>query len=281
LIDPTPVLVASGLILALLAAALGLRGDGRRAWLSLSLAALAPIAACLTTLLVFGRSLAFPPKVFLDSVLVVGAAAVPLGVLVGLGGARALLGVLGAGGLGVWLYLGRTASLHERYWDGAVTEHVAVLLGATMLAVAVRWVGAARSRVTESSLGFALAAVLAAPALGWSGTLVSALLAATISASSGLPGLLLLLRPGLREGYSPLYRAAALPQALLLAGVLANGALYAETPPWAALTLLLAPLICLLPGSSVRFAVLRLLVLTVACGAAAWLSRGESNPYGY
>jgi hypothetical protein len=281
LIDPTPVLVASGLILALLAAALGLRGDGRRAWLSLSLAALAPIAACLTTLLVFGRSLAFPPKVFLDSVLVVGAAAVPLGVLVGLGGARALLGVLGAAGLGVWLYLGRTASLHERYWDGAVTEHVAVLLGATMLAVAVRWVGAARSRVTESSLGFALAAVLAAPALGWSGTLVSALLAATISASSGLPGLLLLLRPGLREGYSPLYRAAALPQALLLAGVLANGALYAETPPWAALTLLLAPLICLLPGSSVRFAVLRLLVLTVACGAAAWLSRGESNPYGY
>ncbi|MGB0333476.1 MAG: hypothetical protein ACPGPE_16835, partial [Planctomycetota bacterium] len=280
MIDPTPVLVATGLILALLAAALGLRGQGRRAWVSLSLAALAPIAACLTTLVVFGRSLAFPPKVFLDSVLVVGAAGVPLGVLVGLGGVRARLGVLGAGGLGVWLYLGRTASLHERYWDGAVTEHVAVLLGATLLAVAVRWVGAARSRMTESSLGFALAAVLAAPALGWSGTLVSALLAATISASSGLPGLLLLLRPGLREGYSPLYRAAALPQVLLLAGVLANGALYAETPPWAALSLLLAPLICLLPGSSVRFAVLRLLVLTAACGAAAWLSRGEPNPYG-
>ena len=141
MIDPTPVLVATGLILALLAAALGLRGQGRRAWVSLSLAALAPIAACLTTLVVFGRSLAFPPKVFLDSVLVVGAAGVPLGVLVGLGGVRARLGVLGAGGLGVWLYLGRTASLHERYWDGAVTEHVAVLLGATLLAVAVRWVG--------------------------------------------------------------------------------------------------------------------------------------------
>lgn len=281
MIDPTPVLVASGLILALLAAALGLRGDGRRASVSLSLAALAPMAACLTTLVVFGRGLSFLPKDFLDSVLVVGAAAVPLGVLVGLGGFRALLGVLGAGGLEVWLYLGRTASLHERYWGGAVTEHVAVLLGATMLAVAVRWAGTARSRVTESSLGFALAAVLAAPALGWSGTLVSALLAATISASSGLPGLLLLLRPGLREGYAPLYRAAALPQVLLLAGFLANGALYAETPPWAALTLLLAPIICLLPGSSLRSAVLRLLVVTLACSAAAWWSRGEPNPYGY
>lgn len=281
MIDPTPVLVASGLILALLAAALGLRGDGRRAWVSLFLAALAPMAACLTTLVVFGRGLSFLPKDFLDSVLVVGAAAVPLGVLVGLGGVGALLGALGAGGLGVWLYLGRTESLHERYWGGAVTEHVAVLLGATMLAVAVRWAGTARSRVTESSLGFALAAVLAAPALGWSGTLVSALLAATISASSGLPGLLLLLRPGLREGYAPLYRAAALPQVLLLAGFLANGALYAETPPWAALTLLLAPIICLLPGASLRSAVLRLLVVTLACSAAAWWSRGEPNPYGY
>jgi hypothetical protein len=281
LIDPTPVLVASGLLLALLAAALGLRGDGRREWPPLSLAALAPIAACLTTLLVFGRSLAFPPKVFLDCVLVVGAAAVPLGVLFGLGGIRALLGALGAGGLGLWLFLSRTESLHERYWGGAVTEHVAVLLGATMLALAVRWAGTARSRVTESSLGFALAAVLAAPALGWSGTLVSALLAATISASSGLPGLVLLLRPGLRDGYAPLYRAAALPQVLLLAGVLANGALYAETPPWAALTLLLAPLVCLLPGAGVWLAVLRLLLVTVACGAAAWFSRGEPNPYGY
>ncbi|GEM_PF-2477910 len=281
MIDPTPVLVASGLLLALLAAALGLRGDGRREWPPLSLAALAPIAACLTTLLVFGRSLAFPPKVFLDCVLVVGAAAVPLGVLFGLGGIRALLGALGAGGLGLWLFLSRTESLHERYWGGAVTEHVAVLLGATMLALAVRWAGTARSRVTESSLGFALAAVLAAPALGWSGTLVSALLAATISASSGLPGLVLLLRPGLRDGYAPLYRAAALPQVLLLAGVLANGALYAETPPWAALTLLLAPLVCLLPGAGVWLAVLRLLLVTVACGAAAWFSRGEPNPYGY
>lgn len=281
MIDPTPVLVASGLLLALLAAALGLRGDGRREWPPLSLAALAPIAACLTTLLVFGRSLAFPPKVFLDCVLVVGAAAVPLGVLFGLGGIRALLGALGAGGLGLWLFLSRTESLHERYWGSAVTEHVAVLLGATMLALAVRWAGTARSRVTESSLGFALAAVLAAPALGWSGTLVSALLAATISASSGLPGLVLLLRPGLRDGYAPLYRAAALPQVLLLAGVLANGALYAETPPWAALTLLLAPLVCLLPGAGVWLAVLRLLLVTVACGAAAWFSRGEPNPYGY
>lgn len=281
MIDPTPVLVASGLILALLAAALLARGGGRRATLALGLAALAPIAACLTTLVVFGRSLAFPPKVFLDSVLVVGAAAVPLGVLVGLGGSRALLGALGAGGLGLWLFLGRTESLHERYWDGAVAEHVGVLLGATALAALIRWTGTARGRTTESSLGFALAAVLAAPALGWSGTLVSALLAATISASSGLPGLLLLARPGLRDDYAPLYRAAALSQVLLLAGVLANGALYAETPPWAALTLLLAPIVCLFPGAGLRPAVVRLLVVTAACGAAAWFSRGEPNPYGY
>jgi hypothetical protein len=281
LIDPKPVLIASALIIALLVAALATRGSHGRGALALSFAALAPVAAALTTLAVFGRAICFPPKDFLDGVVLVGVAGVPLGVLIGLGGARAMLGVVGAGGLSVWLFLGRTSSLHERYWDGAVTQHVAVLIGATALALAVRWAAPLRARTTECGLGFALAAVLAAPALGWSGTLVSALLAATVSASSGLPGLLLLLRPGLEAGYAPLHRSAALPQVLLFAGVLANGALYAETPAWSALTLLLAPAVCLLPGPGLGFAALRLMVVTGACGTAAWLSRGEPNPYGY
>jgi len=281
LIDPTPVLVASAVVLAVLAAALATRGDSGRGPLALALAALAPPAAAFTTLAVFGRATSFPPKDFLDSVLAAGVVAVPLGLMVGLGGWRALLGLVGAVGLSVWLFLTRTESLHERYWGGEVAGHVTVLVGGTALALLARWAAPTRDRVTECSLGFALAAVLAAPALGWSGTLVSALLAATISASSGLPGLLLLVRPTLRVGYAPLFRAAALPQVLLLAGVLANGALYAETPAWAALTLLLAPLVCLLPGGGVRFAVLRLVAVTGACAAAAWLSQGEPNPYGY
>ncbi len=281
MIDPTPVLVASALIIALLAAALAVRGESGRGVPALALAALAPLAAALTTLAVFGRAVSVPPKDFLDGVVLVGAAAVPLGVLIGLGGVRCILGLAGGGGPSVWLFLSRTSSLHERYWDGAVTQPVAVLVGATAFALAARWAAPARGRTTECSLGFALAAVLAAPALGWSGTLVSALLAATVSASSGLPGLLLLLRPGLDAGYAPLHRSAALPQVLLLAGVLANGALYAETPAWSALTLLLAPALCLLPGSGLRFAALRLIVVTGACAGAAWLSRGEPNPYGY
>ena len=75
--------------------------------------------------------------------------------------------------------------------------------------------------------------------------------------------------------------AGGVDQALAQIDRSALGQWQVEGGRWAALTLLLAPLICLLPGSSVRFAVLRLLVLTVACGAAAWLSRGEPNPYGY
>lgn len=281
MIDPTPVLLASGLIIALLIAALATRGEDGGGVRALGLAALAPLAAAFTTLVVFGRATSFPPRDFLDSVLAVGVAAVPLGLLVGLGGARAMLGLGGALGLSVWLFVARTASLHERYWEGSVNQHVAILIGGTALAFVIRWAAPARGRTTESSLGFALAAVLAAPALGWSGTLVSALLAATVSASSGLPGLLLLARSDLAGGYAPLHRAAALPQVLLLAGLLANGALYAETPAWAALTLLLAPVMCLLPGRGVWLAAARLTAVACACGAAAWFSRGEPNPYGY
>ncbi|MGD2019338.1 MAG: hypothetical protein PVJ89_14545 [Planctomycetota bacterium] len=281
MIDPVPVLAGAALVVALLGVAVLRRGEGGLGPLALAAMAAAPLGAVLVTLAVFGRAVSFPPTDFLDGVVAAGVAAVPLGVLVGLGGGRAAAGVAGALGLAVWLFLTRTESLHERYWDGAVAQHVSVLVALAAAALGARWLATSRGRTTEASLGFALAAVLAAPALGFSGTLVSALLAAAVSSSSGLPGLLLAGRPELRDDFGPLTRAAAVPQVLLLAGVLANGALYAETPPWAASTFLLAPLLCLLPGRGVGLASLRLVAVTVACGVAAWLSRGEPDPYGY
>ena len=281
MIDPVPVLCGAALVLVLLGVAVLRRGEEGRAPVALVAMAAAPLGAAVVTLVVFGRPLAFPPTDFLDGVLAVGVAALPVAVLAGRGGVGGWLGAAGAVGLAVWLFLTRTESLHERYWDGRVLEHVGALVGLTGVALLGRWSAIAVGRTTEASLGFALAAVLAAPALGWSGTLVSALLAAAVSSSSGLPGLLLVARPALREGLGPLTRAAAVPQVLLLSGVLANGALYAETPRWAAATFLVAPLLSLLPGRGAMPATLRLVAITAACAAAAWFSQGEPDPYGY
>ena len=288
----TPVLVAAGVSLILWLAALTLRGAEGRSWVSVLLAATIPVAAVVTAHRLQGLSFGYPPKEFMEAALLAGCASVGLGVLTGRakGWATSVVALVLFGIGAATLFYYPTQPLHERYWGGEVLIYVACLTGIALVVFEGRLAAEARGRTAESALAVALATVAAAPALGLSGTTVTALDAAALSSSAGLFGLMLVgllhFRSDDMRPVEPLGRAAAPVQSALFAGFVANGVLYAETPRVAGILLLAAPLLVLLPGRSIAgrpwlASVLRLTLVAGVAAFAAYLSKGEPNPYGY
>ncbi len=281
--DPVPPLVGTAVGTVLLVLALCFRGESGRGPLGLGLAALAGLAALVAALYASDLSVAVPPKVFRDWTVVVTALGVLVGVLMGARPALRVAGLLlGAAAL-VYLFSVPTKSLHGRYWDGQVTLYVACLAGAGVLAMLVRMGQGAQGRTAEGMLAFAISASMAAPAVGLTGTGVSAGLAGALAGGAGLFGLLLMARPGLRERSDGIGRAAGTVQVIALVGVLATGVLYAETPKWSGALILLAPCLTLLPGKSTPAALVRLGLVAAVCVApviAALLGQEPPSPYG-
>ncbi len=281
------ILAGAAVALILWCVALAGRGDDGRSFHSVLLAALVPALAVGMTHFVQGAGWAIPPGEFMDAALLFGGLAVPLAVAVGFARVRAIRGaavvifVVGAAGL----FFLHTESLHERYWNGRVFLYVTGLTALAGIALIGRWAAERQGRTTEAALAAGLASLAASPALGWSGTGVTAMDVAGLSSSAGLLGLLLVastrLRPDDQRPVAPLGTAASMTQTALFAGLLANGVLYAETPRTAGSLLIAAPLIVLLPGRSLLGSLLRLTAVAGVSGYAAFLSRGEPNPYGY
>ncbi|WP_145198437.1 hypothetical protein [Planctomycetes bacterium Poly30] len=286
-----PPVAGAGVSLVLWFVVLALRGERGRRGVAVVLAALVPAAAVATTHHLQGQSFVFPPREFMDAVLLAGAGAVLLGVLAGLGrGAWPLAAVLLLFGLGgAALFYLPTEPLHERYWDGKVLLYVGCLSVIAVVGFGGRLVAEAQRRTAESALAVALASVAAAPALGLSGTALSAMNAAALSSSAGLFGLMVVALLHFRAeevSFRPVGRAAATTQSALFAGFVANGVLYAETPRTAGILLLAAPLLVLLPGRSLAgrpwlASVVRLTLVAGVVAYAAYLSKGEPDPYGY
>lgn len=277
--DPVPVLVGAAVALALIVLGVRLRGEGGRAFAGAGVIALAPVIAVFTTLFVAGQSIDVPPHQFLDWVLLAGVVAVPIGLLAARGGVASLAAVGLVAVLAAVLFAVPTESLHERYWDGDVVLYVSILMAAVVGSFGARIAGAALGRSTEMLLASAIAMLAAAPALGLSGTGTSALLVAAVSSSAGLFGLYLVARKDVRETASPLDRTMAAPQAILFGGLLANGVLYAETPKAAGAMLIAAPLVALVPGKGLPASIVRLVIVVGITASAAWLSKGEPDPY--
>jgi len=232
--------------------------------------ALAGPVAVLVTLYANASKLSVPPRKYLDWVLL--AALVAVG-LVSLRGRRLGLAVgLFALGAGVLAYF-PTRSLHERYWGDA---RVYWLVGLVLAFVASFLVAqrALTARRADGAGALALAALGSAPALGLSGTGSAALLVAALGGAALLVTGFALLRSDLRpwEGFAPTFAA-------LHAGLVASGVLYAETPKWSGLALLLAPLCVLLPGGSVWVRLARLVLVALTVAIAAWTAQAPANPY--
>ena len=277
--DPVPVLVGAAVALALIVLGVRLRGEGGRASAGAGVIALAPVIAVFTTLFVAGQSIDVPPHQFLDWVLLAGVVAVPVGLLASRGGVASIGATALVALIAVVLFTVPTESLHERYWDGRVALYVSVLTIAVVGSFGARVAAAALGRSTEMLLASAIAMLAAAPALGLSGTGTSALLVAAVSSSAGLFGLYLVARKDVRECGAPLDRASAAPQSILFGGLLANGVLYAETPRGAGALLIAAPLVALVPGKGLPASIVRLVIVVAICATAAWLSKGEPDPY--
>lgn len=234
--------------------------------------ALALPAAVWATLYANASAVAWPPRRYLDWVLLAGVAAVAL---VGLGRRRSrLAAVLFALGAAVLAYF-PTRSLHERYWGDARLLWIAGLT----LAFLASFLVARRAlsvRGPEGAGALALAALASAPALGLSGTGGGALLVAALGGAAALITGIALLRSDLGPG-----QGAAPTFAMLHAGLVASGVLYAETPPASGLALVLAPAFVLLPceGRGARAA--RFGLVAAAVALAAFAARGESVYTGY
>ncbi|MEM9382423.1 MAG: hypothetical protein AAGB93_20895 [Planctomycetota bacterium] len=277
--DPTPALIGSAVALVLILAGAALRGPGGRGIPGAVVLGLAPVAAVLATLYASGEVVGFPPARFRDWALLVGVVAWPLGALSSRGGWSSVVALAGVLGIAIYLYAVPTESLHDRDWSGNVTTWVAVLSAATMVAYGVRIAAAGTGRSMDANLATGIVALAAAPALGWTGTGVTAFLVAAVSASAGLFGLYQFARRSTRSEFAPLDLAAAAPQVVLLSGMLAIGVLYSETPRLAAGMLFGAPLAVLLPGKGLKGTIVRLVIVAAISGAAVWMCRPEPNPY--
>ena len=281
--DPIPPSAGTILGFALLVAGARLRAGGGHRRLGILLGAASAPAAVILAAALSGVHVTSRPVAFRDWTLLVLICSAPLAWLAAHGRRRATVAMAVLVALLVGLFLYPTAPLHERYWDGRVALHVSGLSLMSWLAIQVRVWHAARARVPEGMIAFALAAVAAAPTLGFTGTGISAALAGALGGAAGLSGLTLLLRPGLGRAAGSLLVSAGITQAVGLIGALATGALYAETPLWSAGTLALAPALTLLPGVGRRGRIARLaLVGAVAAtpAVAAYLSQPAPNPYG-
>lgn len=277
--DPVPAIVGALVALVLSVLALLLTGAKGARPLGRWVAAVLPMGAVFTALLVVGESVDLPPRAFLDWALLAGVAGLVLGLVASVGARQQwLVGLAVAGVAGAVFTLG-TESLHERYWGGEVLPWAAALTGTVLANYLARCGAASMGRSTEALLATALAALAAAPALGLSGTSVSALLAGALSASAGILGMVGLHLAGFRERIPGLARATAPGHSLLLGGLMANGVLYAETPRSAGLLILLAPLVTLVPGRGLAMAGIRLVVVVSLVAWAVALSKGEPNPY--
>jgi hypothetical protein len=227
--------------------------------------------AVLVTLYANASKLSVPPRKYLDWVLLAAILAIGLVGLRGRGQRLAI--VLFALGASVLAYF-PTHSLHERYWGDARVYWLVglVLVFVTSFFVAQR---ALATRRAEGAGALAIAALGAAPALGLSGTGGAALLVAALGGAAMLVTGLALVRRDLRpgDGFAPTFAA-------LHAGLVASGVLYAETPRWSGLALVLAPLWVLLPGGSGRIRSARLALVAATVAIAAWTAKLPPNPYG-
>ncbi|MEM1452566.1 MAG: hypothetical protein AAF957_22180 [Planctomycetota bacterium] len=277
--DPTPALIGSAVALVLILVGVALRGEGGRGIPGAVALGLAPVAAVLATLYASGEEVAVPPARFRDWALLAGVVAWPLGVLSSRGRWASVGALAGVLAVAVVLYAVPTESLHERDWAGKVNVWVAVLSVATMVGYGVRIAAAGTDRSMDANLATGIVALAAAPALGWTGTGVTAFLVAGVSASAGLFGLVQFARRSIRSDFAPLDLAVAAPQVVLLSGMLAIGTVYSETPRLAAAMLFGAPIAVLLPGKGLKATIVRLVLVSAIAGAAVWMCRPEPNPY--
>lgn len=269
--DPLPAIVASLIGLAVLLAAFWQRGGDGRAIVGVLLAVVSAPLALVAGHLLNGSSIDVPPKVFMDWALYASAASMVVGLLVAGGPVLRVAGMLLGGVLAVYVFTVGTESLHERYWDDRVMLHAGTLASITVVALAVRVVQgvgeSARERTAEGMLAFALAALAAAPTLGYTGSGHSALLAAGLAGGAGLFGLFLASRRE-ADGVRTIGRAAGAVQVVALAVVIANGVLYGSTPRWMGAVLMLGPILTLLPGRALKASVARLVLVGLAVGSA-------------
>jgi hypothetical protein len=231
---------------------------------------LAGPVAVLVTLYANASRLWVPPRKYLDWVLLAAILAIGLAELRGRG-QRLAIGLF-ALGAGVLAYF-PTRSLHERHWGDAR----AYWLVGLVLAFVASFLVAQRALATRRADGaaaLALAALGSAPALGLSGTGAAALLVASLGGAALLVTGLTLVRRDLRpgDGFAPSFAA-------LHAGLVASGVLYAETPKWSGLALVLAPAFVLLPGSGAPVRLARLALVAATVAIAAWTANAPASPY--
>ncbi len=281
--DPIPPSAGAALGFVLLVGSALCRASSGRSASAAALASASAVAAVLLATWLSGIRPSFPPVAFRDWAALALLSSVPLAWIASRGrwqacGAIAVLAALLAA-----LFAIPTETLHERYWDGRVAEHVGGMSLVGLVAVLVRWGQSARGRVPEGMLAFALAALAAAPTLGLTGTGVSAALAGALAGAAGTFGLATVAIAPLRSSLGPVGVAAGTTQIVALMGALATGALYAETPLWSAAVLVLAPAATLLPGAGLRGAVIRLALVVGCCAVpavAASIDQPAPNPYG-
>lgn len=282
--DPIPPTLgtAAGFVVLLLAHLL--RGQDGRRHVALLLAAAAAPVALFTANGLAGGEFSLPPTDFRGWTLALALGSLLLGWVAAQGRAAAALAAGASLAALAYLFLVPTESLHERYWDGQVALYAGSLAGVSAATLLLRYEQVRRERVGEGLLAFAIAGVAAAPTLGFTGTGVGAALAGAVAGGAGLLGLLTtFLGDRWRLNLGPLGMALGTSQALVMAGVLATGVLYAETPKESGLALALAPLLTLLPGRGLKGTLLRLtLVAAVAAAPAihAYLNQPPPNPYG-
>lgn len=278
--DPQPVIIGAIVGCALVALAVVLRGDRGRSTVAAVLAALAPVAAVLSTLYAGGQTLDVPPEQFLDWVLLAGVAAFPIGIIASKGGTSSITAVVAFAVIAGLLYTLPTESLHDRFWAGKVLLWAGALSILATACFVGRMAAEATGRGAEIALTTGMATLAASFAIGWSGSGTTALLVASMGSTAGLFGLMLAGMASLRPDAPPIGRALAAPQQILFAGLLANGVLYASTPRHVGAMLLVAPMVSIVPGKGSKAVVARLIVVALVVAAAAWMCKTEPNPYG-
>lgn len=281
--DPIPPIAGAALGLAFLVLGALLNLKGGRGQIGAVLGAASAAIAVLVAGALSGVQVTARPTAFRDWTHLALLASVPLAWLASHGAGRALAARVMICAILMGLFVYPTAPLHDRYWDGRVALHVAGLTLISWLAVEVRWLHVSHDRASEGMLAFALAAVGAAPTLGFTGTGISAVLAGALAGAAGLFGLAVLVSPALRSAVDAMGVPAGTTQAVALIGVLTTGALYAETPAWSAATLALAPSLALLPGAGLRGCIIRLTLVAAAAATpavAAYFASSAPTPYG-
>lgn len=282
--DPIPTLIGTGVSLALVLVALFFARAEGRALPARVLAALAPVAGVIATYAVLGHTPAVWPATFHGKVVSVGVAAALVGALAPAGRIGDALRVLGVAALGFALFRFGTEALHANDWAGRVPLFVAAYAGAAVLLQVGRAVADGASRTAEVALATAIAALATAPLIGWTGSGLSAMMLATLSGSAGLFGLALVALPRLREASAPLGRALSTSQSILLVGLCANGLLFSEARLPVVAMAVFSPLVVLLPGRGLGWALARLTLVAALSGGAIALEQAHrdaqpKNPY--